>query len=148
MHNRLHPLCALVIATLALGEVTSCTQPSITKLEPAYWPTRGWQSSSPEEQGIDSALLAKMLRYIADNGINLHSLLIVQNDYLVTEAYWYPYVPSDKHSVESLTKSVIGTLAGIAIDHGELPSTAHKLLDFFSEHSTADLDGDKRSITQ
>jgi CubicO group peptidase (beta-lactamase class C family) len=88
-----------------------------------------------------------MFEYIINHDIPLHSLLIVRNGYLVTEAYWHPYGPNDKHSVESITKSVIGTLIGIAIDHGELKSTEQKLLDFFPEHSIQNLDSDKKSIT-
>jgi CubicO group peptidase (beta-lactamase class C family) len=96
---------------------------------------------------MDAAQLVKMFSYIDDNHINLHSLLIVRNGYLVTEAYWHPYGPDDEHSIESITKSVIGTLIGIAIDHREIKSTKESLLDFFPDPSIGNLDRNKKSIT-
>jgi len=32
-----------------------------------YWPTKGWQTSAPEEQGVDSELLAKARDFIIEN---------------------------------------------------------------------------------
>ena len=31
-----------------------------------YWPTEGWRTSSPEEQGVDSALLERMFEAIEE----------------------------------------------------------------------------------
>ena len=84
---------------------------------------------------MDSAQLAQMFKYIENNDINLHSLLIVRNGYLVTEVYWHPYGPNDKHTIESITKSVIGTIIGIAIDKGAIKGVDQKLLDFFPERT-------------
>ena len=137
----------LVIIALICGTMVSCTGHSAANFDPDYWPTQGWRSSTPEEQGMDSVQLVRMFEYIEDNNITLHSLLIVRNGYLVTEAYWHPYGPNDVHAVESITKSVIGTLIGIAIDRGEIISTDQVLLDFFPDGFIKNLDADKESIT-
>jgi CubicO group peptidase (beta-lactamase class C family) len=71
----------------------------------------------------------------------------VRNGYLVTEAYWHPYGPNDTHSIESITKSVIGTLIGIALDQGAIRNVDQKLLDFFPQQAIQNLDGRKKSIT-
>jgi hypothetical protein len=55
---------------------------------PAYWPTNGWRSSTPEQQGIDSAKLAEALDYIRQHDVNIHSLLLVRNGYVVLDAYF------------------------------------------------------------
>jgi CubicO group peptidase (beta-lactamase class C family) len=96
---------------------------------------------------MDSAQLVGMFEYIDSHDIPLHSLLIVRNGYLVTEAYLHPYAPNDRHSVESMTKTIIGTLIGIAIDRGEIKSTKQKLIDFFPDRAIQNLDKEKKSMT-
>ena len=139
--------CALVVFELISSAISSCTAPSAVKFNPDYWPTKDWQHSTPEEQGMDSAQLVRMFEYIEDDNVTLHSLLIVRNGYLVMEVYWHPYGPKDVHAVESITKSIIGTLTGIAIDRGEIKSTDQALLDFFPERFIKNLEPGKESIT-
>ena len=144
-----HP-CALsivFITVLVFGSVTSCVKPSSIEFQPAYWPTQEWKTALPEEQGMDSAQLVRMFEYIEENDIHLHSLLIVRNGYLVVEAYWHPYGPSDRHTIESITKTIVGTLIGIAIDRGEIESVKQRLIDFFPDRVIQNLDKDKKSIT-
>jgi hypothetical protein len=45
--------------------------------------------------------------------LDLHSLLIVRNGYLVTELYVYPYSAGQVHFIASVAKSVMGALVGI-----------------------------------
>ena len=56
-----------------------------------YWPTEGWRTSTPEQQGIDSEKLVELLDYIQEKDIKIHSLLIIRNGYVVTDAYFYPF---------------------------------------------------------
>jgi hypothetical protein len=43
-------------------------------ITPDYWPTEGWQTSTPEEQGVDSEKLVEMIAFYeeqrADNDLN------------------------------------------------------------------------------
>src|SRR4030067_942438 len=87
---------------------------------PAYWPTQGWRSSTPEEQGIDAAKLADALLTIREKNINVHSLLLIRNGLVVVDTYFYPYDGTTVHDLASVTKSVMTTLIGIAIDQGKL----------------------------
>jgi CubicO group peptidase (beta-lactamase class C family) len=100
---------------------------------PVYFPDDEWRSSTPEEQGIDSALILQMLREIQDRSIDIHSFLLVRNGYLVTEAYVDPYTRDIKHPVFSATKSFISMLTGIAMHEGYIESVDQKVLDFFPE---------------
>ena len=61
------------------------------------WPTKGWQVSSPEEQGMDSKELAELVdfggrRILATPGVTLNSmldsLLVVRHGKIVVEAYY------------------------------------------------------------
>lgn len=113
---------------------------------PDYWPTEAWQSSTPEAQGIDSALLADALLAWRQENIQIHSLLIVRNGYMVTNATFYPYDGQTIHDVASVTKSVMTTLIGIAADQGKL-DLDDKMVSFFPDRTIANLDARKEAIT-
>lgn len=114
--------------------------------EPDYWPTTGWQSSPPEAQGMDSELLADMLDDVSNNGTRIHSVLVIRNGYIVTEAYFHPYTSDVKIHVQSVTKSVISILVGKAIDDGYIQSENEKLLDFYPDIATENESEQKDSI--
>ncbi len=112
------------------------------------WPTEGWQTSTPEEQGMDSELLAEMMDYLQEqNSFNIHSLLIIRHGYIVTDAYFYPFAQGYLHDLASVTKSFTSTLIGIAIDEGYIESVQQPILDFFPERSVANVDADKEAMT-
>ncbi len=116
-----------------------------TPIGPNYWPTEGWRTSSPEEQGMDSELLAEMMDYLQEqNGFNIHSLLIIRNGHVVTDAYFYPFAQSRSlHDLASATKSFTSSLIGTAIDKGYIESVEQAVLDFFPERSVANVDANK-----
>lgn len=109
------------------------------------WPTRGWQTSSPEAQGMNSAALAKLVEFGASQ--NMDSLLIVRHGKIVLDAYYAPYSADMPHVVNSVTKAIVGTLASIAMKDGLLQGTDQPMLSFFSDRSVANLDDRKRAIT-
>lgn len=94
------------------------------------WPTETWKTSTPEEQGLDSAKLAEGLLAIREKGTRIHSLLVIRNGRLFLDAYFYPYDGSTVHDMASVTKSVTTTLIGIAVDQGML-SLDDPMLSFF-----------------
>jgi CubicO group peptidase (beta-lactamase class C family) len=140
---------------MILSLVVACTGPSIAPMPtattvataPRYWPTEGWRTATPEEHGIDSAQLARMFEYVQDNDVNLRSLLVIRNGYLVTEAYFDPYNEQTDHTLQSVTKTVIGMLIGIAIDKGFIKDVDQPLLDSFPDRAIANTDANKTSIT-
>ena len=144
-HKRLMNL--FMISLLTVYSAAACTQTPAQQTSQEYWPVGDFRSSSPEEQGMDSSLLVQMFETIQKEDIRLHSLLIVRNGYLVTEAYWAPYGLGDKHSIESITKSVIGSLVGIAIDKGMIKGVDQKMLGFFPDRPIQNLDDQKKAIT-
>jgi CubicO group peptidase (beta-lactamase class C family) len=140
--RRMLPVAVLVLASGALD-----TLPAPAQETPPYWPTEGWRASTPEEQGMDSARLVAMFDAIERADYALHSVLIVRNGYLVTEAYRYPYDQDTPHDIRSCTKSVMSALIGIAIQQGAIEGVDQRVLDFFPERTVANLDDAKRSIT-
>jgi CubicO group peptidase (beta-lactamase class C family) len=146
--KKIYRILYLITMILLAGCLTaSCTAKPTQKAEPEYWPTQDWQSTTPEEQGLDSGKLAEMFEYIDKDELRLHSLLIVRNGRLVTEAYWHPYGPDVRHSIESNTKSIVGTLIGIAIEQGSLQGVDQKLLDFFPGRTIQNNDEQKKAIS-
>jgi CubicO group peptidase (beta-lactamase class C family) len=114
--------------------------------EPMYWPTQSWQTSMPELQGMDSAKLADGLLEMQVKDIQVDSVLVVRNGSLLLDAYYYPYNNQIPHDLASVTKSVMTTLIGIAIDQGKL-QLDQPMLSFFSNRTTNNLDARKQRIT-
>ena len=77
----------------------------------------GWQTSSPEAQGMSSRELADLVTFGVSNGMD--SMLVVRHGTIVAEAYYAPFVPGLRHRINSATKSVIGSLVAIAHAEGE-----------------------------
>ena len=89
---------------------------------------------------MDSAKLLIADEFIQDRLADVFSLLIVKNGYLVFEKYYSWGSPSKISAVHSITKSVTSALIGIALKKGYFDSVDQKLIDFFPEYVTDDLD--------
>ena len=117
---------------------------------PDYWPTNGWRSASPESQGMDSTILARLTSAVADGRLGVHSVLVVRNGYLVAERYAPPYTAETHHVNFSVTKSFVSTLVGIAIDRGRLSDVRAPVVGLFPERDFTHLDNHdarKRALT-
>jgi CubicO group peptidase (beta-lactamase class C family) len=115
--------------------------------KPTYWPVQEWRVSMPEEQGVDSTLISEMLEHITQQQIDIHSLLIIRNGYLVTEAYFSPYSKEIPHPLYSCTKSFTSALVGIALKDGYIKGVEQNMLEFFDNKTIKDLDSGKKEIT-
>jgi CubicO group peptidase (beta-lactamase class C family) len=133
----------LTVLSLVLIQRRGSLQQLIT---PVNYPTQAWQTSTPEEQGFDSAKLAEGLTAIKQNGTLLHSLTIVRHGSLFLNATFYPYNSSVYHDVASVTKSVMTTLIGIAADQGKL-DLDQPMVSFFPERAIANQNSRKERIT-
>ncbi len=110
-------------------------------------PASGWRTSTPEQQGIDSATLARMLEAVEKQRLDIHGLVLVRNGYIVAEAYFQPYRQSTRHELYSCTKSFVATLVGIAIDKGYIAGVDRRVLSFFPRRTFASPDGHKGAMT-
>ena len=113
---------------------------------PEYWPTDGWRTSIPEQQGFDSIKLTEMLQALRDRQIGIDSLLIIRNGYVILDAYYYPYEESFPHDLASVTKSFTTTLIAIAAGQGKL-QLDQPMVTYFPDRVIANLDDLKKSIT-
>ncbi len=130
-------------------QIAGSTPPAPTNtIAGDYWPTKGWRTSTPEEQQMDSAELNKMLEFIGTSGRGVDSVLVVRHGYVVFEQYRNPLYDSQmSHIIHSITKSVVTTIVGVALQRGNLKSLDQKMVDFFPDMTIQNLDARKTSIT-
>jgi CubicO group peptidase (beta-lactamase class C family) len=122
----------------------SAAEPNGTS-SPEIWPTKAWQVSSPEEQGMDSASLARLIESVGT--YKQDSLMIVRHGKIVAEAYYAPYVAGVSHDLRSVTKSIVSTLTAIELQHGLLDSVDHPVIDLFPDKQIANIDDNKKAMT-
>ncbi len=111
------------------------------------WPTSGWSTSIPEDQGMDAARLEAALESARRQKLSLHSLLVIRHGYIVLEKYFAPYDASSVHPLFSCTKSFISALVGIAIDKHYIADVNRPVLGYFPDQNVADPDSSKQAMT-
>jgi CubicO group peptidase (beta-lactamase class C family) len=136
----------LIVSGIAAWVSTPGLREPVRVPQPDYWPTNGWRSSTPEEQGYSSEKLAEGLQDIQEKGIAIDSLLIIHNGYVVLDAHFAPYDGTFPHNLASVTKSVMTTLIGIAADQGKL-DLDQPMVSFFPDRTIANLDERKARMT-
>lgn len=101
----------------------------------------------PEQQGLDSGVLARVDEYVKTIPPGIQAVLVVRHGYLVFERYYQNQTRNDYQMIRSATKSVISALIGIALHEGYIQSLDQTLPEFFPEHFFVDTDPCKREIT-
>ena len=104
-------------------------------------------SVPPEQAGVSSSFLHKILSQIQLGGLDIHSLIVIKNDKLVLEAYLDPYTKNELHNVKSVSKSVLSALAGIAMEQGLISGVEAKLSEALPEYFEPTADTRKADIT-
>jgi CubicO group peptidase (beta-lactamase class C family) len=145
------PTSAALILALSQGEappfgITS-TGAQTAEGECAAWPTQGWCTSTPEEQGMDAAVLDQMMQFVDEHDMAIDSVLVVRHGAIVFEEYRNGYDRSTPHHLQSATKSFSSMLIGIAMHQGLIADVDQKMVDLFPEHTIANMDARKGSIT-
>jgi hypothetical protein len=72
--------------TITAATCKAATGPEATR-DP-IWPTKEWQTSTPEEEGMDSKELAKLVDWGTAHSFN--SVLVARHGKIVLEAYYAP----------------------------------------------------------
>ncbi len=144
------PLLSLTcVFALAACDSNAPIEPTPYARTAISWPGESWQTSTPEQEGLDGQAIAQLdEEFRAGKHGYVDSMLIIRNGRLAFEAYyendyqainadlvtgesgpwnyydvnWHPFHKgSDLHTVQSTTKSFMSALVGIAIDRGDLP---------------------------
>jgi len=109
---------AVALVTIATGCSDAPTGPSV--LEPTDL-AAAWRTADPADLGVDASALD---RAAADaNALpRMRSLLVVRDGRLIMERYFHGFARDSLADVRSVTKSIVSTLAGIAVERGDLPN--------------------------
>jgi CubicO group peptidase (beta-lactamase class C family) len=135
--------------TISSTQSTSTYATPSILANPTYWPTESWQTSTPEEQGMDSEILVAMINAIQSEepSYNIDSITIIRNGYMVFDTTFYPFQSNSNHIIHSCTKSIVSALVGIAIEQGYIESVQQPVLDLFPERKAANLTPEKEAMT-
>lgn len=148
-----------IVVALGLVSLPLSTPAAAQQSDPPPSLDDGWETATPAEVGLDADRLAALTRALrAGEFGNVHALLIEKSGKLVYEEYFtgrdetwgedlgtVSFGRASLHDVRSVSKSVVSTLVGIAIDRGEIPSVDTPLHTLLPEYAHL-LTGDKRSI--
>ena len=141
-----HGWSRLLGALLACLLVAACSSPhgrqaTATSRKPStgptqrdYWPTAGWRTAAPRDQGMDPAVLNDLDTLVPDRYPQVRSLLVVRHGYLVYEHYWQGFDAADGHDSDSVTKSVTSALVGIALGERRLKSLDQTVGELLAAH--------------
>jgi CubicO group peptidase (beta-lactamase class C family) len=139
----------LILSLLVATTLGGCGGPSPEELAAVdYMPLArdDWPVSTPEEQGLDPMLVAE-LYHNAGQLETLYGLLVIKNGCLVAEKYFHVGSVDRQDNRQSVTKSVVSALVGIALDQGCLSSVDQKMMEFFPELADQIQDPRKGEIT-
>jgi CubicO group peptidase (beta-lactamase class C family) len=147
--QRWWPGLLLVALTVVLGACTSPSgqrstvssqQGSATPRQRDYWPTAGWRTAPPKAQGMDPAVLAAIAGNVASLHPEVRSVLVVRHGYLVYERYWQGRTAANGDNVQSVTKSVVSALVGIALGEGKLKGLDQPIGELLARHLPKEAD--------
>jgi CubicO group peptidase (beta-lactamase class C family) len=108
----------------------------------------GWHVGKPADHGFDPAMLQDMRNRVAEGRLdNVHCILVVRNGVLVYEQYragqdqnglepasYVVFDATTRHNGNSMTKSVISLLVGIALQRGWIETLDTPVLEYFPEY--------------
>lgn len=109
-------------------------------------PEGDWPRSTPEAEGLDPRAVARLYAE-ARELTAIRSVLVVRNGRLVAEGYFNEGGLHEPTLLQSVTKSIVSALTGIALDRGCLESLDQPILDLFPEQASRIRDPRKREIT-
>lgn len=89
--------------------------------------------STPEQQGVESALLDRLVAALDENEPELHSLMVVRHGHVIAEGWWSPYSAERIHELYSLSKSFTSMGVGFLVADGKL-DIDDRIKDHFPEH--------------
>ena len=122
--KRVHVIFFLIVALTSFTFLHSHAMAS-----DIIYPVEKWAISTPEQQGMQSRMLAEMMQHIIDNSLPIHSVVIVRNGNIVLDSYFWPFSAEMKHVLHSCTKSIVSALIGIAIDKGYIQSVNQPIME-------------------
>jgi len=142
--------CVFLVTTviLILSLATGCDSSNQLQAYKDFAPLvrADWEVSTPRTEGLDPKMVAKLYKN-ASKLDTIFSVLVIKNGKLIAEDYFNDGTIEQKVLLQSVSKSFISTLVGLALEEGCIESINQRLLDFFPEYALQIMDPRKLDIT-
>jgi CubicO group peptidase (beta-lactamase class C family) len=133
---------AVVVAVAAVAvAVGSRSGSAATVEENGVWPT-----AAPADVGVDGDALQRLDAGMAESNPDVLALLVARDGRLVFERYYGGATVAERFDLQSVTKTVVSVLVGMAIGDGKLDLDA-TLAEVFPSQIVAAVDPRVRGIT-
>lgn len=97
----------------------------------------GLKTESIYSNSTDSSSFSNLMKEVIDQKYgSIKSLLILKNNKLIVEEYFYGYNRDDLQQIRSCTKSVTSIMLGIALDRHKDVKTDQSIFTFFPEYNS------------
>ena len=93
-----------------------------------------FEKTLPENIGISSASIKRVLERLDKKDVPMHSLLIMKDDKLIFEKYYAPYTADTLHRLFSVSKSITAMAIALLQEEGKLSFDA-SITDYFPEYT-------------
>jgi len=115
----------------------------------SYWPGASWRTATPAQVGVDPAAIADLIARLRNRSLGAeHALVIVRKGYVIADEYFDGWTADSIHTEQSVTKSVMSLITGIAIARGDLRAVDQPLIELLGGYAPiANLDDRKRALT-
>lgn len=112
--------------------------------DPTY--TDGLERAQPREADVNAAAVEAFLDDAAASGLELHGLMLHRGGRVVAEGWSWPYRADRPRIMHSVTKSVLASAIGMALDEGRF-KLQDKVVSFFPEYLPAVVDDKLAAMT-
>jgi len=142
------------MAAIALGGV-ACHGDAAAPIEQlgddatSYWRGASWRTAAPAQVGVDAAAITALLDRLRSGSLGAeHALVIVRKGYVIVDEYFAGWRADSIHTEQSVTKSVMSLVTGIAIARGDVRGVDQPLIELLGQYAPiANLDDRKRALT-
>lgn len=97
-----------------------------------------FKNGIPEEEGVSSQDLLALAERLEEEGLYMHSLMVIRHGKILAEGYYAPFTRDTKHRMYSMSKSFVSGAIGLLCDEGKLKLT-DRVHTFFPEFPEEEL---------
>lgn len=106
-----------------------------------------WEQSSPTEHGFDAQLFPAIERQLEASLEDVESVVVIRHGALVFEHYRPGTSHDTLRDVQSVTKSVVSALVGIAVHQGRIADLDQPVLELLPDLDSAEIDPRAQQVT-
>ncbi len=114
-----------------------------------YWPGATWRTAAPAQVGVDASAISDLIARLRSGSLGAeHALVIVRKGHVIADEYFDGWTADSIHTEQSVTKSVMSLITGIAIARGDVRGVDQPLVELLGSYAPiANLDDRKRALT-